>query len=192
MKSLSKIISVVALATCLGGAASAATMEGMHFDDSAKLAGSQLQLNGLGMRAVLIIKGYVAGLYLPHKVSTAEEAMAQAGPKRVQIRMLREAGPEVFNKALISGIRKNATEAELVELKDRMGQFERMIEAVGITREGDTINMDYTPGKGMTLSVNGSMQPTVITGADFYNAVLGIFVGAHPVDAKLKKGLLGQ
>jgi len=118
--------------------------------------------------------------------------MAAPGPKRVQLRLLLDAPPQVFNKALVSGIRKNASEAELVSLSERIDQFESMINAAGSLRQGDTIDLDFTPDKGMTLAVNGAAQPTVVAGADFYNAVLGIFVGAHPVDAKLKSGLLGQ
>jgi len=36
------------------------------------------------------------------------------------------------------------------------------------------------------------MKGSAIAGADFFGAVLGIFVGGHPIDARLKKGLLGQ
>ncbi len=172
--------------------APAATLEGVSFDDTIRLSGSSLQLNGLGLRAVSILKGYVAGLYLTKKVATAEEAMAAPGPKRVQLRLLLDAPPQVFNKALISGIRKNASEAELASLSGRIDQFESMINAAGSLGKGDTIDLDFNPAKGMTLTVNGKVQPEVVAGADFYNAVLGIFVGAHPVDAKLKSGLLGQ
>lgn len=190
--SFSTFVGAVALASSLGGAASAASLENLYFDDSINLAGKQLRLNGLGMRAVLFIKGYVAGLYLPQKSATSEDVLAQPGPKRVQIRMLREAAPAVFNDALVSGIKKNVSEVELAALKDRMVQLERMIDAAGVTHEGDTIDMDFIPGKGLALSVNGTVQSPMIAGADFYNAVLGIFVGAHPVDARLKRGLLGQ
>jgi len=191
MKRIAKLSSVL-LSSMLALHAGAATLEGVSFDDTIRLAGSPLQLNGLGLRAVSILKGYVAGLYLTKKAATAEEAMAAPGPKRVQLRLLLDAPPQVFNKALVSGIRKNASEAELVSLSERIDQFESMINAAGSLRQGDTIDLDFTPDKGMTLAVNGAAQPTVVAGADFYNAVLGIFVGAHPVDAKLKSGLLGQ
>ncbi|MDB5849571.1 MAG: hypothetical protein JWP29_3323 [Rhodoferax sp.] len=189
---LSAAIVSCLLALGLGVPAVAATMEGVQFDDSTKLAGSQLQLNGLGLRGVSILKGYVAGLYLSRKASTAEEAMAAPGPKRVQMRLLIDAPPQVFNKALLSGIRKNANEAQQAALKERTDQFESMIDAAGSLHQGDTVNLDFVPGKGMTLAVNGKQQPSAIPGDDFYNAVLGIFVGEHPVDAKMKKGLLGQ
>ena len=183
---------VALLALPLGAPAAAATLEGAQFDDTTRLAGSQLQLNGLGLRAVSILKGYVAGLYLTRKAGTADEAMAAPGPKRVQMRLLIDAPPQVFNKALISGIRKNASEAQMATLRERTDQFEAMIDAAGSLHQGDVVDLDFVPGKGMTLAVNGKQQRNAIAGDDFYNAVLGIFIGEHPVDAKLKKGLLGQ
>lgn len=172
--------------------ASAATLEGLRFDDSARLAGSALRLNGLGLRAVFIIKGYVAGLYLSGKAASLQDAVAAPGPKRLQIRMLRDAGSEDFKKALVSGIEKNASEAELVALRERIHQLELTIDTIGVAKLGDTINLDYVPERGMTLAVNDAVKGTAIRGSDFYNALLGIFLGENPVDHRLKQGLLGQ
>lgn len=180
------------LALCMGLNAGAATMEGLVFEDGVRLANRELRLNGLGIRAVFIIRGYVAGLYLGEKAVTSQEVTAMPGPKRLQLRMLRAAGPDDFNNALVAGIRKNASETELARLNGRISQLEHTINAIGMTDMGDVINFDYVPGLGTTLAVNGTLRGTAIAGADFYNAVLGIFVGERPVDERLKRGLLGQ
>lgn len=192
MKSTTLIAPVLCLAALVAPWAGAATLEGQRFEDSTRLANSELRLNGLGLRAVFIIKGYVAGLYLNEKAATLQEVAAMAGPKRLQLRMLRSAGPDDFNNALVAGIRKNAGEAELARLNERIGQLERTINAIGATVTGDVINLDYVPERGTTLAVNGAIKGAAIAGPDFYNAVLGIFVGDNPVDTRLKKGLLGQ
>lgn len=190
---LFKLTTTFALLAALAApGAGAATVEGQRFDDTAALGNSELRLNGVGLRAVFIIKGYAAGLYLGEKASTWPQVSALAGPKRVQLRMLRSAGPDDFNKALVAGIRKNASEAELAALSERIAQLERTISTIGSTIKGDVINLDYVPQRGMTLSVNGQQKGGEIAGADFFNAVLGIFVGDHPIDARLKSGLLGQ
>jgi Chalcone isomerase-like len=172
--------------------ASSASLEGVHFDDSTQLNSTELKLNGLGLRAVLFIRGYVAGLYLTEKATSANEVLVAPGPKRIQLRMLREANAEDFNKALVSGMRRNATEAELITLRDRLAQLERVIDGIGTVRKGDAITLDYVPERGMTLAVNGAVKGQSIYGADFYRTLLEIFVGDHPVDPRLKKGLLGQ
>ena len=192
MKSTKLLAPLVCLAMLAVSSAGAATLEGQRFDDHTRVADSELLLNGLGVRAVFIIKGYVAGLYLDRKAATLQEASAMPGPKRLQLRMLLNVGPEEFNKALVAGIRKNASDAELVALNERIGQLERTISAFGPTVRGDVINIDYVPEQGTTLAVNGAVKGPAIAGADFYHAVLGIFVGERPVDARLKKGLLGQ
>lgn len=186
---LAPLVSLIALAASGAGAA---TLEGQLFEERIRLVNHELRLNGLGVRAVFIIKGYVAGLYLNEKAATLQEVAAMPGPKRLQLRMLRSAGPDDFNSALVAGIRKNASEAELARLNERIGQLERTIKAIGLTVTGDVINLDYVPDLGTTLAVNGASKGAAIAGADFFTAVLGIFVGDNPVDARLKQGLLGQ
>jgi hypothetical protein len=171
--------------------ARAATLDGLAFDDQIRLAGRELQLNGLGVRAVFIFRAYVAGLYLGQKTAVPQEVVQQAGPKRLQLRMLMDIGAPDIKKALIDGMQKNVSEAQWAAMQERVAQFGRTIDALGSTRTGDTLTLDYVPGRGMTLAVNGVAQGTVIAGADFYNALLGIFVGDDPVDTRLKAGLLG-
>ena len=175
-----------------GPLVAAATIEGQAFDDAVRIANRELRLNGLGLRAIFFVKVYAAGLYLGTKAETHKDVIAIPGPKRLQLRMLRRAGPDDFNSALVDGIRNNASEAEMARLSERVAQLERTINKIGSTVPGDVIDFDFVPELGTTLSVNGASKGAVIAGADFYNAVLGIFVGNNPVDARLKKGLLGQ
>jgi len=148
-------------------------------------------LNGVGVRAVLFFKGYVAGLYLAKRSVTQFDVAAAQGSKRLQLRMLRNASSDNFIDALVPGMRLNVHATELVRLSDRIAQMERTIRVIGNTAVGDVIDFDYLPDMGTTIAVNGARKGTAIAGADFYNAVLGIFIGAHPVDDGLKKSLLG-
>jgi hypothetical protein len=171
--------------------AQAATLEGQTFDDQIRLGGQTLQLNGLGLRAVFIFRAYVAGLYLEKKAAAGQEALQQAGPKRLQLRMLMDIGAPDIKKALVDGMRKNVSEAQWAAMQERVAQFAGTIDALGSTRAGDTLTLDYLPGRGMMLAVNGVAKGAAIAGADFYNALLAIFVGDDPVDTQLKRGLLG-
>ncbi len=190
---VARFFTAIALCTSLApGISSAATLDGQTFEDSLRLGSDDLKLNGLGIRAVLFFKGYVAGLYLKDKATTMQQVVATAGAKRLQMRMLLNAGPSDFNEALVAGIRVNATPAELAQLKSRITQLEQTISEIGRTVVGDVINIDYLPGRGTSLTVNGTPKGSPIEGADFYHALLRIFVGNHPVDPRLKQGLLGQ
>jgi hypothetical protein len=170
----------------------AATKEGMQFADQVKLDNRELRLNGLGVRGVWIIKAYVAGLYLGDKMSNGQEILRHPGPKRLQLRMLMEAGAGDIKKALIDGMRKNVTDAQWAGMQDRVATFGRTIDSIGVARQGDTINLDYIPNQGLILAVNDVQKGSAISGQDFYVAMLAIFVGDDPVDSRLRDGLLGQ
>ena len=172
--------------------AGAAVLEGQRFDERARLDRHELQLNGLGLRAAYIFKAFVAALYLPEKTSEAQQILHRDVPRRLQLRMLLGVDSGEIKKALVRGMQKNANEAEWAALQARAAAFSRTIDTIGAVREGDTINLDYLPGQGLMLAINEVPRGPAIAGADFYQALLGIFVGPHPVDTRLKKALLGQ
>ena len=171
--------------------ASAMMIEGVRFDDAARLGGKQLPLNGAGLRSVFVIKGYVAALYLPERASNATVALGTPGPKRLQIRPLREVEAATFVKALNQGLRENHSELQMKLLSDRVTQLERTMTQMGAAQRGDIINFDFTPDHGTAVTLNGIPRVEAIPGEDFYQAVLRIFLGEHPVDRTLKRGLLG-
>ena len=172
--------------------AGAAVLEGQRFDERARLDRHELQLNGLGLRAAYIFKAFVAALYLPEKTSEPQQILDRDVPRRLQLRMLLSVDSNEIKKALVRGMQKNANATEWAALQARAEAFSRTIDTIGVAREGDTINLDYLPGQGLRLAINEVPRGPAIAGADFYQALLGIFVGEHPVDTRLKKGLLGQ
>jgi hypothetical protein len=180
------------LGACALPAWAAVDLEGVHFDDAVRLAGRELPLNGAGLRSVFVIKGYVAGLYLPERAKNAAVILGMKGPKRLQIHPLREVGADTFIHALNNGIRRNQTEPQIERLSDRLTQLEQAMRQIGATHRGDTIDFDYTPEAGTIICVNGAPRGKPIPGEDFYQAVLSIFIGNNPVDRDLKNGLLGS
>ncbi len=167
-------------------------IEGQTFDATARVAGTDLVLNGVGLRAVAWFKGFTAGLYLRSRAATAADVQAVPGAKRLQLRMLQEVPAGEFVKAFKKGMVRNADATELPRLTERMAQFETLVGALGTVRKGDLINLDLEPGRGTLFSVNGMLRGNPISGEDFYDVLLRSFVGEHPYDKKLRAGLLGQ
>jgi hypothetical protein len=172
--------------------AAAVVVEGQRFEDTTRLFGRELVLNGTGVRAVAWFKGYVAGLYLTSRTQTAAEAVAMAGPKRIRLQMLQDAPAAEFTKAVDKGVSRNTPAAELPALLERMHQFERLIGAIGQVRKGDMVDLDLDPVHGLVLGLNGTLRGTPIPGADLYASLLRSFIGERPYDEKLKAGLLGR
>jgi hypothetical protein len=180
------------LVVALAAPASADTrIEGQTFAARSTVSATELQLNGVGLRAVSWLKAYAAGLYLPKKTRESREALSMPGPKRVQLRMLLEAPAQEFVKALERGVARNTSEAELAALKERLGQLTRAVAAVGKVKKGDVIDLDFQPGQGLLFSHNGRALTPYLPGEDLYPAVLKIFIGEQPIDPELKTGLLG-
>ncbi|MBW8757294.1 MAG: chalcone isomerase family protein [Burkholderiales bacterium] len=171
--------------------AGAVTMESQTFPAQASVAGAPLRLNGVGLRAAFIYKVYLAGLYLPAKAATGTDALAQPGPKRVQVRMLMDGPSDEFAKAFTGGIAKRTPAGQVAAMQDRIAAFDRTLRSVGKVHKGDVVDLDWLPTQGLALRINGKPVGAPVPGADLYGAMLAIFVGDRPVDAKMKAGMLG-
>ncbi len=172
-------------------AAAPVQFEGQAFDTTLRLAGAELVLNGVGLRAVAWFKGYVAALYLPGRATTPAQVLAGTGPKRLQLRMLQDVPAAEFVKAIDKGFARNTPAAQHPVLADRRQQFDAQVQALGQVKKGDVVDLDFLPGRGLVFTHNGQPRGEAIAGDDFYAALLLIFLGERPVDDRLKAGLLG-
>lgn len=172
--------------------AHAARIEDQTFDDRIRLADTDLQLNGVGLRAVAWLKGYAAGLYLVEKAATPAAVLAQKGPKRVQLKMMVDVDSKEFVKAFGKGMRRNHSAAEQAALRERMVRFDAIVTALGKLKKGDVVDLDWLPGQGLRLTLNGRARGEMLPGEDLYAGLLKIFIGRDPVDTRLKAGLLGS
>lgn len=182
---------ILSLTVLLALPARASKLEGVHLDEQLHLANSELVLNGYGARTAYFLKFYVASLYLPRKSSSKDEIVRMPGAKRLQMVMLFGATSKDFNKALIRGMTANSTPDEFARLQSRMHEFEKVIDSFVAVKKGDVINMDFVPGTGLVVSVNGSIKEVPIKGEDFYGKLLEIFIGQHVADEPLRRHLLG-
>lgn len=183
----------IALAIGIGGAARAqpVELEGVKFEPTVQVGGQALQLNGAGIRTRAIFKVYVAGLYVPQKSTDANALLAQKGPRRVAIHMLRNVDADTFATSLADGLKANHSEQQLAAFKAQSDALTATLKAIGEAKKGDAIFFEFTPEAGTRIVVNGQPRGNPITGEDFFTAVLRIWLGNRPADADLKKGMLG-
>lgn len=167
-------------------------VEGVKLEATSQLGPAKLLLNGAGLRTKVFFKVYVAALYTPQKASTDAQLLAQTGARRVTITMLRNVDAESFAGALNDGLRDNHTEAEFAAMKPRIDALNANLKAVGEAKKGDVIHFEFVPDAGTQVTVNGQVRGSVIAGEDFFTAVLRIWLGDKPVDASLKKALIGS
>jgi len=163
----------------------------VKLDEKIQLEKQQLVLNGAGIRKKLFIKVYVGALYLAEKQKSADAVLADNGAKRMSFILLRDVtGKQVLN-GISEAILPNNSEEEMKAIDARLYLFEKMFVSVPEIKKGEIVNLDYIPGQGTRVSVNGAVKGN-IEGQDFYRSLLKIWVGRKPVQSSLKKNVLGE
>ena len=59
-----------------------------------------------------------------------------------------------------------------------------------VAKKGDIVALDYLPEAGAQVVVNGRVVGRPVPDRNLYRALLRIWLGDAPVDAKLKRALL--
>lgn len=172
-------------------AAAAVDVNGYKFDDTIKVAGKDLKLNGAGMRTKIIIKVYAAGLYLTEKKTTMAEIAPLEGPRRMKLIMARDLSTDTFGSAFMEGLNENTSVAERNTMATQVNKFGEMFGAVPGLKKGDVMYIDWIPGVGTQCELNGKKVGEAVPDVAFYNAILRIWLGEHPADRSLKPALLG-
>jgi hypothetical protein len=185
---------LLAAGVLVGGSAlaQAVEMEGQKFEPTVQLGGQTLNLNGVGLRKRAVFKVYVGGLYVAQKSSSPAAVIGDKGPRRVSLHMLRDVDADSFISSFNDGLKANLSEAELGAMKPRIDALTAILKSMGEAKKGDVINFDFTPDEGTRITANGQPRGNPIPGADFFSAVLRIWLGDKPVDEALKKGMLGS
>lgn len=168
--------------------ASAADVAGVKFEERARVEGAELSLKGAGLRKRLFFQVYAIGLYV---ADAKADPIAQGGAKRVAIHMLRDVDAETFTQALVDGMRPNHDEAAMQGFAPRIERLSAIMREVKEAKEGMGIALDWVPGAGTRVAIDGRPAGAPIEGEDFYAALLRIWLGEKPVQADLKQALLG-
>lgn len=186
------LLAAALLACALAPAAAfAAEIAGVKFADTAQVAGRELKLNGVGLRTKVVFKVYAAGLYLPEKKREVAEILKLEGPRRLTLVLMRDVSSEDFGKAYMEGLEANLEQTERARLAPHISKVGEMFGRMDGLKKGDVLNLDFVPGTGSTFELNGKRISAPIPDLEYYNAMLRIWMGAKPVDASLKTGLLG-
>ncbi len=188
------VAALVATSSLSGGSAWAQAVEvaNVKYEPTLDLAGQKLQLNGAGIRYKFVVKVYTAGLYLTQKAGTTQEALTAPGPKRIHIQMLRDIDGNELGKLFTKGMEANAPREEFVKSINGVLKLSEVFASRSKLNTGDSFSVDYVPGLGSTLLLNGKpLMNEPIKEPEFFSALLRIWLGDKPADDGLKDALLG-
>lgn len=198
VKSVSRLFSniqnaclILLLSVPFTGFVQSAQLDDVTLPDSVTLQGSDvpLQLNGLGYRTKFVFDIYVGALYTESKVNSRDAVQALKGPKRIVMHMIHdEVSHDKMADAWTDGFEDNNSDEQMEKLQARLKTF---IDYFPDLKKGDIVLMDYIPATGTHVSIAGT-EKGVIEGADFYSALLDVWLGEEPADEDLKEAMLGQ
>jgi hypothetical protein len=165
----------------------AAEIDGVIMPDAQDVAGTRLVLNGAAVRtySFLRIHIYVAGLYLERRSADAEEIMASDQSKLLRFSFERRIDAEDARKAWREDFDKNCRPPCHLSAETT----DRFLAAVPSVQKGDIGTMVFT-GRGLDILLNEKLIGQV-SDPGFIRVILSTFIGAYPVTAALKRGLLG-
>jgi hypothetical protein len=165
---------------------------GVKYEAVAEAGGQKLQLNGAGIRYKFVVKVYTAGLYLNAKAGTPEAVLANTGPKRLHIQMLRDIDGNELGKLFTKGMEDNASREEFARAITGVLRIADIFARKKKLASGEHFSVEWLPGTGTVVYVNGTrVEGDPIKEPEFFNVLLKIWLGKSPADAQLKDALLG-
>ena len=186
------IFSILMSLAPLAAQAQATEVGGVKYEASAQLGSAKLVLNGAGVRYKAIFKVYTAGLYMGTKVGTPEEVYAAPGPKRLHVVMLRDIDANELGKLFTRGMQDNAPREEFSKSIAGTLRMSDIFSAKKKLAAGESFSIDWVPGSGTTVVINGKAAGEPIKEPEFFTALMKIWLGKSPADAQLKNALLGK
>jgi len=179
------VLAAAVLATLCG--ARAAQLEGVSMPDRQVVGGTEVWLNGIGLRtfSVLGIRVYVAGLYLEQRNGDPDTILGSKERKLLDIRFLRDVDAAAAQDAWRDGLAQNCKSPCYLDPQD----VERFLAAVPSMRKGDRSTLLFS-SKGVDITLNGRLMGE-IADPHFAKMMLATFIGPEPPTRRLKRELLG-
>jgi hypothetical protein len=165
----------------------AASLAGVTLPDTEQVGSTKLVLNGLGLRTKIIVKVYVAGLYLEQKSSDPSAIIKADAPKRIVMQFVHGASKSQMADAFNESFNDNTPDA----VKTMKADIDRLLGALEPVKPGDQMIFTYVPGTGTTFALNGQEKLT-IAGPAFGPVLFSVWLGPKPPNANLKTGMLGH
>jgi len=180
-----------ALLVVFSSPVSAKQMAGIKIKEVIRLSpkSDPLLLNGASTKKKSAHTIYIGGLYLQSKQHNLDEILADNGPKRILLYCKTNAiSAKTFINSFAQGLTINNPPEIISALTLEIESFQSVWKTNAI-KQGDEIWIDFIPGVGTKVSINGDVKQT-IKGDLFYQAFLRAWLGKYPVNQKLKEAML--
>ncbi len=164
-------------------------ISGIEMPNKLKIDGSELILNGAGVREKWFLDLYVGGLYLtkeqknPLIIMNSKESMA------IRLHIVSGMITSKKMKNAVNDGFENSTNDNIIPIKREIDEFIAVFKDE--INEGDIFEMTYVDSVGTKISKNGKLSKT-IKGMKFKRSLFGIWLCDDPAQESLKEEMLGE
>jgi hypothetical protein len=186
---MKKVLLILVLLTLFVPHAFALKIAGIKLQDKLEADGTQLILNGAGVRKKFFFKVYAGGLYLKKKCSNPKAIIDADEPMIIRMHWVYD-GVEAkkITAAWDRGF-ESGTGEKIKSIQQEIKTFNGFF--TNEAKENDIYDIIYTPQKGIQVVMNGKLKGT-IKGLEFKKAVFSIWLGNNDELSSVKKGMLGN
>jgi hypothetical protein len=159
-------------------------VQGIGFEPEFRSGDTRLGLTGLGLFRRYIWKVYAGALYLQEGIGP--EDLLKDVSKRLELVYLRDLPARTVAQEMQKGVEANVSPQTLAGMSKDLGRLHDLFEDAV---KGDRCAIMYIAGKGTYLEYNG-VETAFFENLEFGQALLSIWFGANPIDARFKRSLL--
>jgi len=182
--SLSLVIAFFALP------ADARRVAGVELPETLESGGSLLILNGAGIRTRVFLDVYVGGLYLKKRSADAAAIIDADEPMAIKLWIVTGL---ITNNRMQKSIEKGFQKSTSGNTTPIREKIDALIDVYAEEiNDGDSFELVYLPGQGLTVYKNGIHTATIECGLSFKRALFGIWISDRSVQKSLKDGMLGR
>ncbi len=163
---------------------------GTRLPATRQVDGRLLVLNGAGLRSLLMLKVYVAALYVTRPARTAEAVLFSPETRAVELIIKRSIDAGTILDSFHGALRQNLRRDLYQSLSPRFDELDTAIRHIRHTREGDSLCLEFGEDGNTHIRFNGEHRAT-LNGEGLAAGLLSLWLGDKPVQDSLKKALLG-
>jgi hypothetical protein len=153
------------------------------------VGGTELVLNGAGVRTKFFIELYVGGLYLVQENHDAGKIIEADEPMAIRLHIV---SSKITSKKMEKATREGFVKATGGNVAPIQSQIENFISVFrDKINENDVYDLVYLPDKGVEVYKNAKYS-SVTPGLYFKQALFGIWLSEKPAQKSLKKKMLGE
>ena len=192
MRSTSLVLAVTAAWLSLGAQAQTVEIDGVKYDATVNVVAQDLVLNGAASKYNKQgVRSFTVALYLNAKTKSPGAIVAAPGAMSLRFKFQDNVNSDSMG-FLTNKVRPNVEHDDFIKSMDGVMRLGTLLGGHPRFKKGDTITLEYQPGNGTSVAINGVPQGAPIRGAEFFKAMLLVWLGPSPVDAQMKVALLGR